>query len=105
MNQLLNKWTIEDIEFNLKLLKKAKKLNIGNELLNKWYNSGHIKLYSINNVVSIQIDRLIIEDGEVVDDTIQMDKGTKDRITNFLRKNAFLYLERWDAYIYNFLKD
>lgn len=91
---ILGRYTIEDLKISLKYFKKLEKIIKSNDFVNKYYQSGHIKLFVRESIPVVEVLRFIDEDAEY------MEKSVKDRITSFLKKNGLLYLEKWDAYIY-----
>lgn len=91
---ILGRYTIEDLNISLKYFKKLEKIIKSNDFVNKYYQSGHVKLFVRESIPIVEVWRFIDADAEY------MEKSVKDRITSFLKKNGLLYLEKWDAYIY-----
>jgi hypothetical protein len=92
---ILGRHTIEDVSISLKYLKKLDKILKSNDFVNKYYQSGHVKLYARECIPIVEVWRLVDTDSE------NMEKATKDRITNFLKKNGLFYSESWGAYVYH----
>ena len=97
----MGKINIEQLLSLVKNTKKVEKIIKNNSTLNKWYQSGHIRIY-INldyTIPVVEVWRAFWE-GYDQENDINMDKRTKDSITSILRKNNFVYLERIESYIY-----
>ncbi len=87
--------TISQLNDSLNYLKKLEKFIKSTELLNRYYESGHIKIYSKENLPIAEVSRGIYGNPEY------MEKSTKDKITAAFRKKGMYYVESWDAYVLN----
>jgi hypothetical protein len=91
------KLTINELATSLKYLKKLEKFIKSKELLNKYYETGHIKIYSKNNLAMAEVWRLIDQNPT----SEYMEKSVKDKITILLKKGGMFYVESWGAYVLN----
>jgi hypothetical protein len=89
--------TINELATSLKSLKKLEKFIKSKELLNKYYQTGHIKIYSKNNLAIVEVWRLI----DQTPTSEYMEKSVKDKITILLKKGGMFYVESWGAYVLN----
>lgn len=87
--------TILQLKDSLNSLKKLEKSIKSIELLNKYYESGHIKIYAKENLPIAEVHRGIYGESDY------MEKSTKDKITAAFRKKGMYYVELWDAYVLN----
>lgn len=84
--------TIDELNSLIKQMRKADKIIKSSDYLNKWYQSGHIKLFSKGRFVMVDVIRWNGSD--------DMERSTKDYIISYLRKNNFLYYEQIGCYIW-----
>jgi hypothetical protein len=97
----MQKTRVDELAVILKMLRKIEKIIKSNELCNRWYESGHIKIFGLSTGLAllpiVEVWRLRPdEEGE----QLNMDKQTKDKITSLLKKNDCIYFEMYDCYIY-----
>ena len=94
-------FTIKELNSLIKLMKRVEKIIQKSEYLNKWYEAGHIRLLNIGEFPVVEVWRMKPDSIITSTEGTYMDKGTKDNITSYLKKNKFVYFEAKECYIYN----
>ena len=85
---------LSTINIAVRLTKQIEKIIKQNEFVNKWYELGNVKIFLNTSSLLVMVEVWRI-DGDSI-----MDKQTKDKITNFLKKNKCFYSELHEAYVY-----
>jgi hypothetical protein len=92
---IYERYTLEELKLMIKYINRFKKIINSSEILTKYYQSGHIQLYVRRGIPIVEVVRMID-----VSDAEYMDKSTKDKIVNYLKKNGLGYIEKYDAYTF-----
>jgi len=86
-------YSIDDLSDILKGMRKFEKIIKSNELVNKWYELGNVKISCIMGCPCIHIFRLINYS------IPSMDKSTKDSIIKFLKTKKLIFWSMRECYI------
>lgn len=90
---------INEIEMLFKHTNKAEKIIKSEKHINDWYELGNIKLFFESTIMLPIVEVWRINPDVPLDKQSSMEKKEKDKITNFLKKNGFLYYSKLDCYV------